>query len=190
MTERGILFSAPMVHALLDGSKTQTRRALKPARTSATDSPYGRPGDRLWVRETFIAYGRWETRYHELKRRDEWRFVDMTAGCGRVFHYAADNPDLPLAAGRSTTPAWHTRPALFMPRAASRILLEIVAVRIERLQDIGEADARAEGARPEADPPSYRLGYRKVWEAINGTGSWDANPLVWVVEFRKVEAPG
>lgn len=195
MTERGILFSAPMVRALLDGSKTQTRRAVKPAVGAERHSPYGQPGDRLWVRETFFAYGRWETRYNEKKQRPEWRFVDMTSECNHIYRYAADNPELPLASGRSTAPAWHTRPALFMPRVASRILLEIVSVRTERLQDIGEADARAEGTTqvPEQCAPddeaglhAYRLGYRALWERINGVGSWDGNPWVWVVEFRRI----
>ncbi len=189
MKERGILFSAPMVRALLDGTKTQTRRALKrqpwascsieegdegesPFVYSALGGagpgydveesrtpcrcPYGQPGDRLWVRETFFAYGRWETRYNEKKQRDEWYFVDMTVECGCTYQYAAENPEVLLAKGRGATPGWHTRPALFMPRAVSRILLEIVSVRIERLQNISEADAAAEGwpRRPEvSDDP-------------------------------------
>lgn len=189
MSERGILFSAPMVRALLAGTKTQTRRAVKARESNAhadSRSPYGRPGDRLWVRESFFAYGRWEKRYNETKQRDEWRFVDMTRECGHSYLYAADNPDVRLEKGRSVTPGWHTRSSLFMPRAASRILLEVVAVRVERLQVISEQDAIAEGVEQDAGNPIDS--YRSVWERINGTGSWDANPLIWVVEFRRREA--
>lgn len=162
--ERPILFSAPMVRALLDGSKTQTRRICKHAGATAPAPqsviggvanysagmsalcPYGQPGHRIWVRETFLAYGRWETRFSAKKARDEWHFVDMTLECDRRYQYAADNPDVPLAKGRGgAMPSWYTRPAIFMPRWASRILLEIVSVRVERLQDISESDADAEG---------------------------------------------
>lgn len=170
--ERPILFSAPMVRALLDGSKTQTRRVVKPApreywnpvvgnyhpvvianggyeepgpeifgasdETEGRKFPYGRPGDRLIVRETFFSYGRWVTRFNAKKRRDEWHFVDMTAECDRRYQYSADNPDVPLATGRGgVMPGWYRRPAIFMPRSAARILLEITRVRVERLNDIG-----------------------------------------------------
>ena len=189
MSERGILFSAPMVRALLAGTKTQTRRAVKvPEGIVHADlrSPYGRPGDQLWVRETFFAYGRWDTRYNEKKQRDEWRFADMTRECGHSYLYAADNPDVPVEKGRSPTPAWYTRPALFMPRAASRILLEVVSVRVERLQAISEHDAIAEGIEGGVGNPV--ASYRSLWEQINGTGSWSANPWIWAVEFRRRDA--
>jgi hypothetical protein len=252
--ERPILFSAPMVRALLDGSKSQTRRAVKPEpspywnpvvglynpvtidnggyeapgpeifgasdETQGRRSPYGQPGDRLRVRETFFAFGRWETRYSEKKKRDEWHFVDMTGECGHAYQYAADAPDLPLAAGRGgALPGWHKRPAIFMPRAASRILLEIVSVRVERLNDCSEMDAIAEGIekwgephprrgqRWNCPPHAQRFGsgdnvedagfvggavkdpreaYRGLWASINGPGSWEANPFVWVISFRRV----
>lgn len=220
MKERPILFSAPMVRALLDGSKTQTRRAYKvryhpdigcemdaselarePQHVIDRCCPYGRPGDQLRVRETFFAYGRWETRFSEKKKRDEWHFVDMTAECDRVYQFAADNPDLPLAAGRGgALPGWYKRPAIFMPRAASRILLEIISVRVERLNDCSEPDARAEGitdggcvccgaAEPCGCPnpsPDARDAYVSLWESINGAGSWGANPWVWAVTFKRV----
>ncbi len=164
-----MLFNAPMARALLDGSKTQTRRPVKPAPEMVTNQriepwtgdpaallqllqeskrscPYGKPGDHIWVRETFFAYGRWVTRYSHKKGRDEWHFIDMTAECHRAYQYDDDSPDLPLAAGRGgALPGWYKRPAIFMPRAASRILLEIVSVRVERLNACGEEDARAEG---------------------------------------------
>jgi hypothetical protein len=185
MKERPILFSAPMVRALLDGSKTQTRRVCKQQPYSnghgwdghdiichndylppsamlmdaggkalyttsnlegwESECPYGQTGDRLYVRETFIAYGRWETRFSEKKKRDEWHFVDMTTECDRAYQFAADNPDVPLAQGRGGMPGWWVRPAIHMPRVASRIMLEIVSVRCEPLNDCSEADAKAEG---------------------------------------------
>jgi hypothetical protein len=243
MKETGILFSAPMVHALLAGCKAQTRRVCKPAEDAGLSyvvgirdprdldqrplevqgsgwfgdeagdvqfrSPYGRPGDHLWVRETFFAYGRWEIRYSEKEKRDEWRFVDMTLECGWTYQYAADNPDLPLAKGRSVTPGWCKRPAIHMPRVASRIQLKVIGVRVERLQDLSDADAVAEGIdRAEngfSNGPSYRDyslpdsrdtadwftsptdSYRTLWGRINGPGSWEANPWIWVVEFRRVK---
>jgi hypothetical protein len=221
MTERGILFSAPMVRALLDGTKTQTRRALRvqpldvlpmngehagrewvglmqrepEPKGTAFRCKFGHPGDCLWVRETFFAFGRWETRYSEKKQRDEWHFVDMTVECDRAYQHAASNPEVPLATGRGPLPGWYTRPAIHMPRVASRILLEIVSVRVERLQDISEGDAEAEGwpRRPEVsdDPQVHadaaRDWYMDLWEDINGAGSWAANPWVWVVQFRRIE---
>jgi hypothetical protein len=241
MKERPILFQGAMVRAILDGSKTQTRRIMNPQPVFtgySTDlswrhswawkreelvgrrdevlasCPHGKPCDRLWVRETFFAYGRWETRFSEKKRRDEWHFIDMTMECGQVNRYAADNPDLPLTKGRGARAGWYKRPAIFMPRAASRIVLENVSVRVERLQDISEVDAIAEGAthlrsqawdrqhfpawryqfeeaiaaglKPPVGP-SPRQAYGALWESINGAGSWAANPWVWVVEFSKVK---
>ena len=234
MKERPILFSAPMVRAILAGEKTQTRRAIKdqsigdrfshvtedgsahiewegvpccgtgvwevPEYCADVPCPYGKPGDRLLVKETFFAYGRWETRFSAKKGRDEWHFIDMTEECGLSYLYAADNPDRTLAKGRGTLlPGWHRRPAIFMPRRAIRIFLEVVSVRVERLQDISEADALAEGSRewaseqdtPVRDMPEgeTHLIYRQLWESINGAGSWDKNPWVWVVEFKRIEPP-
>lgn len=194
MKDHPILFSGAMVRALLDGSKTQTRRALKVrcqeigerddgslwpwsenADTAADHwhaCPYGQPGDRLWVRETFC---------------------DLDDG---EFEYRADGECDP-----NVVPRW--TPSIHMPRAASRILLEIVSVRVERLQDISEADCWAEGIEMvdgllddlaiihlakqmgrsfEDAAPTYAA----LWESINGAGSWDANPWVWVVEFKRV----
>jgi hypothetical protein len=111
---------------------------------------------------------------------------------------ARDRPTLPLRldepdgadprAGRvaGDLPRWHRRPALFMPRAASRILLDIVGVRIERLREISPDDALAEGIAPAGTGGDPVLAYRNVWERINGAGSWDANPWVWVVEFTRL----
>jgi hypothetical protein len=185
--------------------------------------PYGQPGDRLWVRETYFAFGRWETRFSAKKWRDEWHFVDMTLECDRAYQYDADGaPQMPVQQRRNAgvTPGWWKRPAIFMPRAASRITLEVTGVRVERLQEISEADAIAEGIEPnwlgdlavgnngfggqgwtpdngwkhytnsiDGDPAfTPEESYRSLWESINGAGSWDANPWVWVVEFRKDHA--
>lgn len=193
--ERPILFSGPMVRAILEGQKTQTRRVVKPAplhrpvlcRPGATigctdeqwvdadgihagkpmKCPYGKPGDRLWVRETWA----WCS-----KARGHWL-------------YRADDSDL----GTCHVKDGRWKPSIHMKRAASRIMLQVVAVRVERLQEISEADAEAEGVAfmreyPDADETlSARQLYDILWESINGDGSWAANPWVWVVEFRKVE---
>lgn len=202
MKERPILFSAPMVRALLDGNKTQTRRVVKglalewlkpdmfaPEYVASPDSflsPYGFAGDRLWVRETFFAYGRWETRFSVKKGRDEWHFVDMTMECDRAYQHAVESNEVPLAKDRGgVTPGWWRRPAIFMPRVAARILLDITDVRIERLHHCSEDDAWAEG-RPE-DATGALDWYRQLWDQINakrGYG-WDVNPWVWVVEFKR-----
>ncbi len=209
MKERPILFTGAMVRALLDGSKTQTRRIVKPqppederiytglyhptvvdrhgeeqpsaevfgAYTQdgewALPCPYGESSDRLWVRDTFYAFGRWETRYSEKKKRDAWHFVDMTTECDRRYQYAADNPDVPLAKGRSgAQPGWYTRPAIFMPRAACRVLRDIARIRVERLQDISEADAKAEGTFTDEQRPEehdYKSNYWMCPQCL-GTG--------------------
>lgn len=219
MREDLILFTGPMVRAIRTGTKRQTRRVCKPTRDLGIgcelapnelagevnggdfrNAKYA-PGDRLAVRETFFAFGRWETCFSAKKGRDEWHFVDMTAECGHAYWYAADgDPRMPVQGKRSggVTPGWWKRPAIFMPRAAGRLTLEISAVRVERLQSISEADARAEGitdggclncGEPEpcgcaAPAPDARDSYIQLWESINGAGSWDANPWVWTVTFE------
>jgi hypothetical protein len=194
--ERGILFSGPMVEALLAGTKTQTRRAVRPqpGEGIAPRNPFGQPGDRLWVRERFVAFGHWQTRHNAAKAREEWFFTDLTRQTGRQWRYGDADPQAARVAGAA--PTWHPRPALFMPRAASRILLEIVEVRSERLRAIGRADAMAEGIRRVGDAWALAgteettrdpvLAYRAVWDSINGAGSWEADPLVWVVGFRRL----
>ena len=169
--------------------------------THSVRCPYGAPGDRLWVRETFFAWGRWETRFNAKKGRDEWHFVDMAEESGNGYLYAADGvSDTQAFIKRRSDqkPMYWKRPAIFMPRAASRITLEITEVRVERLQDISEADALAEGIvrQPDdgyglADTTHYhscdpRQSYFSLWEAINGPGSVMANPWVWAVTFRRL----
>ena len=236
MKEHPILMNGAMVRALLDGSKTQTRRIMKPqpepvphrpgdyqwpcnafqSMVSVADTrapgahgmagdacPHGAHRDQIWVRETFFAYGRWVTRYSKKKGRDEWHFIDMTAECDRTYQYDADFPGVPLAAGRGgALPGWYMRPSIFMPRAACRILLEIVSVRVERLQDISDADIVAEGIDMEALAESQdrydivckgsgasgrateRSAWRDLWESTGG--DWDSNPWLWVIEFKRV----
>ena len=167
--------------------------------------PYGKPGDQLWVRETFFALGRWETRFSAKKGRDEWHFIDMTLECGKDYLYAADGvSDTQAFIKRrgGVEPMYWKRPAIFMPREASRITLEIVSVRVERLQDISDADADAEcfggdfpsNVLPELFPGtaddwghlSMAQCYQRLWESINGPGSWEANPFVWCGSFKRV----
>lgn len=226
MKERPILFSAPMVRAILEGRKTQTRRVIKPRKSAegllcdpiATQSfasehlesleiqgfdcehvgegqfrvfppcPYGEVGTRLWVRETWakntgIAGG-------FLYRADH-------GGCAS---YASHN----LASGMTTHSMDKWKPSIHMPRWASRITLEITGVRVERLNDISEQDAMEEGIQctkgiltgnkkywvPDEGYECFSTAssaFRELWESINGAGSWQQNPWVWVVEFRRVE---
>ena len=204
MKERPILFSAPMVRAILEGRKTQTRRVVKPqppaghnfagftihsTRTSdegkavwgAGDAlpylraahrvrcPYGQPGDRLWVRETWA-------------RDDEDGALFYRADVGLGGN--ADDWERNRIDG---APRYRWRSPIHMPRWASRITLEITGVRVERLQCISDHDAIAEGAQQIGDcDGAFVAGYRNLWESINGAGSWDANPFVWVVEFKAV----
>jgi hypothetical protein len=195
--ERPILFSGPMVRAILEGRKTQTRRIIKPqpvekdgwfsreGYTAGSEKalregmpffggcPYGSSGERIWVREAF---------QHNLNSRERYRYrADSHAGLEKR-----------VGDGRWT-------PSIHMPRVASRINLEITGVRIERLNDISEADAVAEGIEPVRNiwklygqqMPGFadatgqpRKSYASLWESINGPGSWAANPWVWVVEFK------
>lgn len=207
MKEHPILFSAPMVRAILEGRKTQTRRVVKPQPTfdrrgvtaagwAERDGlwmfpnvapevrircPYGQPGDRLWVRET-------------THRRPMLNILtgEPLAPKYDGGAYSADDQDV-LTPDDFDICWWYSRkvcPAIHMPRWASRIDLEVTGVRVERLQDISEDDARAEGYAQHGDavdqmaPSSWFSG---LWESINGPGSWDANPWVWVVEFRRVK---
>lgn len=227
MTERPILFSAPMVRGLLNGSKTMTRRVVKPQPFAVQElsdgtwesspdggfdvgvkrlkCPYGLPGDRLWVRESFWECGRWEPDYGEPGSGD---------GAGKYWKaFGAWSFDADLCTPISGN-IWRRIPSIHMPRRRSRILLEVVSTRIERLCAISEVDAIAEGAlsvrseewdrkffpawkaacdmacsdgeRPPLGPSPKRT-FLALWESINGNGSWIANPWVWVVEFRRLK---
>jgi hypothetical protein len=227
MKERPILFSAPMVRAILAGQKTVTRREV--TKQAALDClaagfepsfltlpgnadlcPYGKPSDRLWVRETwgvishnFDQHGNavaWEPD-RPAKAIREMRFGGGYYS-GHVI-YRADGPAEWAGdddGGGEPRSAWKS--SIHMPRIASRILLEITGVRVERLQDISRSDIRAEGlvCPPELASddvsPNYRDWYpaawRELWQSINGPACWEANPWVWVVEFERVlqELPG
>lgn len=177
MTDRPIIFSAPMVRALLDGRKTQTRRILKPAKYSFDNNiklPDGANkgevrlnwaiGDRLWVREAVC----WVSAHG-------WK-------------YRADNDDLSDFRAQGEVSKW--APSIHMPRHASRLTLIVSAVRVQRLQEISEADAQAEGAQaigaeegPDEDERSFVWGFQKLWTSIHGPGAWDANPWVCAIGF-------
>lgn len=204
MRERPILFSSPMVRAILAGTKTQTRRVVKPVgdddsfvlqdygdgwwpyRSDDGESPmkgdneiphacpYGHPGDRLWVRETWRVCGGREYEYQQDRSQVMYRATHQEDG-------------FPL-----TWESYVWRPSIFMPRWASRITLEVTGVRVERLQDISIADAMAEGVvetnanlRGLEPCMEWRYAYEDLWRQINGPDSWDANPWVWVIEFRR-----
>ena len=208
--ERPILFSAPMVRAILEDRKTVTRRQVKCSIANRFDEPrgqadvdagypfvecedgyvsavklcpYGQPGNRLWVRETWA-----EIRVAQAPDQ-EW-----------IVYRECDN---------RTDYGGPWKPSIFMPRRACRILLEVTAVRVERLQGISDDQALAEGIvgvdfRPDDGWPictGYMVGpddgksslettaaraFAKLWSSINGAESWDANPWVWVVEFKRV----
>jgi hypothetical protein len=213
MKERPILFSGEMVRAILDGTKTMMRSVVKPQpdlsilKESYRDlefefrrmpvlgpthvpsewgfcakydkpncvpiygyeCPYGTIGDRLWVKET-----------HHVR---DAGYVD---GTGRDIVYKADDEDFPYG--------W--TPSIHMPRWASRITLEITDIRVERLQDISEEDAKAEGVGAHggwnADETEYGVNARgpfsRLWDSINAKSyPWASNPWVWVIEFRRAE---
>lgn len=228
MKMKPILFSGEMVRAIRAGTKTQTRRvALARAQNEADiigsaimedlmsemgdekpvaelkawneriKCPYGEVGDHLWVREEHYAFGHWEEvpGVKTKKGRQKWKFVPTHRGC-------SFEPPSSFRKGRHHkdpyTKAWHKRLARFMPRAFSRIRLEVTGIRVERLNEISEADALAEGVTVGADAvfsaaitkgeqTAAQLEYWHLWETINGAGSWGLNPFVWVVEFKRVE---
>lgn len=216
--ERPIIFSAAMVRAILEGRKTQTRRIVKgralewlddsgftPEYVSSPENglcPYGKPGDRLWVRETFSL----ETAVEDeapphsdgrpLLRRPEDDF-DGYQPLWTQPHYNATDPARDLCCEREGCAICrdhdcgpHWKPSIHMPRWASRILLEVVSVRVERLSDILEADARAEGISREGVPEDVpdSVVFNKLWDDIHGVGAFEMNPWLWVVEFKRVNA--
>lgn len=208
MKERPILFKGPLVRAILSGQKTVTRRLLKMPHgfweTSATgelvpiptNCPYGQRGDRLWVRET------WYCDHFEVMRGPYLKPDDLDVGEAiddGTLVYGADG----LAPYEQEQPTW--KPSIHMPRWACRILLEITDVRVERLQDISDAEIEREGIDLDAladgqdrydmchagsgadGRPTLRTAWRHLWESTGG--DWDANPWVWVVEFKRVTPP-
>lgn len=203
MKERPILFNTEMVNAILEGRKTQTRRIINPqpvfkegtgfhwkgamygigsdyAETVRNftnfSCPLGRIGDRLWVRETFRLYD-----------SDECPHADFPCGCPR-------NGTPLFKASHDCRDGEKWKPSIHMPRWASRILLEITGIRVERLQSISDEDAKAEGFDYSTHPSAIEMGYaigaktnfRHTWEQIYGANAWNKNPWVWVVEFKKL----
>ena len=183
--ERPILFSAPMVRAIMEGRKTQTRRVVKPIPPrglTPNHCRYGVPGDRLWVRETWAhvfgheEYESWEMPHIKSFVVDNYLTGSIPAGkpANGDTVYAADGWDDYVENGD-----FRWRPSIHMPRWASRITLDVVDVRVQLLQDITQEDAGAEGVRSREE-------FHALWESINGAGSWDANPWVWAVTFKRV----
>ena len=215
MTERGMIFNGEMVRAILDGRKTQTRRIMKVqpesnqlglllitdstkhsdigkyhwAESNATGNhvrsklfscPFGAVGDRIWVRETWAEAG---------------------ASAPDLKLYRANYPEHVPSIYENVPPAEEIRwtPSIHMPRTASRILLEITDVRVERLNAISQEDAQAEGMELTGWRPTYSDpdsggevmtpydNFAELWSSIYGSDSWNANPWVWVIEFKRVE---
>ena len=226
MKERPILFSTDMVQAISEGRKTQTRRVVRrpdifsdkawfnsiPHNTTETSykiaylkvpydelkdisgyriiCPYGQVGDRLWVKETFKHYAnKWDG--------TEWKSC-ITYKAGNVTLYDSWDKNEPPREKwwNKSTILDQWQPSIFMPRWASRITLEITDIRVERLQDITEEDAKAEGMNkaigwmfgfvsPETDNRLREI-FRCLWNKINGKKhSWESNPFVWVIEFKR-----
>ncbi|MGG7716466.1 hypothetical protein PGN42_10400 [Klebsiella aerogenes] len=210
MKERGMIFNGEMVRAILDGHKTQTRRVMKPqpdedglakiingpwVDTSERiyRCPFGVPGDRIWVRETFqgplFDYEQMESYLEDSSKFEKPEFCQ----------YAADGKPAPeyYDADDNLRHGW--RPSIHMPRWASRILLEITDVRVERLNAISQEDAQDEGMELTGWRPTYSDpdgggevwtpydNFALLWESIYGEGSWKVNPWVWVIEFKRIE---
>lgn len=183
MKDRPIIFSGPMVRALLEGRKTQTRRIAKPQFVdfkgqefyNVDRCPYGKPGDLLWVREA-VCIG------YEIGR-GEFTAIPFD-GCEkfrRAFYRATDD-DKPNEAKRP----W--RPSIHMPRWASRLTLRITEVRVQRLQEITHTDAELEGVLCNMSRKTFREHYADLWDHINGAGAWQANPWVWAITFAVVKS--
>lgn len=208
MTERPILFSAPMVKAVLSGEKTQTRRVVKlGGAVQSVDltgavaerrerynfvrlangheyslrPPYGVPGDRLWVRETFRHFGNSSQGRNPVQAQVRYRADDATMLLGAWESFEAAPHRAWWNTGRSP---W--TPGIHMPRWASRIALELTSVRVERLAEISWDDACAEGW-PGSEDGAVRW-FKRLWDSINakrGFG-WDTNPWVWVLGFPRM----
>ncbi|ALD08111.1 TPA: hypothetical protein MF104_16295 [Klebsiella pneumoniae] len=208
ITERGMIFNAEMVRAILDGRKTQTRRPIKWKQTRFTEigeredgskwpwsedaehafdfwhpCPFGSVGDRIWVRETF------QGPLFDFDLMDSYCKDSTPFEKSEFCVYKADGVPAPefYDADDELHCCW--RPSIHMPRWASRILLEITDVRVERLKSISDRDALREGCSA-ADMKSGDCVadvFARLWASIYGSDSWNANPWVWVIEFKRVE---
>ncbi|MBE0152948.1 hypothetical protein FOT80_26600 [Serratia fonticola] len=222
MKERPIIFNSEMVRAILDGRKTQTRRVIKPQPTlsertgfnwngyaygigsSHKDTirnfancfkvcPFGQVGDQLWVRET------WQLIHSEYDE-DEITYAPRIPEQHDSYWQPVYEVDFKGESRETRGFPW--RPSIHMPRHACRLVLEITGVRVERLGDISNDDAKAEGVTPAGEllpniPDAYltpkgdfataKVAFQRLWESIYGAESWQANPWVWVIEFRRVK---
>lgn len=217
MKERGMIFNGEMVRAILDGRKTQTRRPIKWKQTRFTEigeredgsnwpwsedtekvcdywhpCPFGAVGDRIWVRETFqgplFDYEKMESYLEDSSKFEKPEFCQ----------YAADGKPAPEYYDADDNLHCGWRPSIHMPRWASRINLEITDVRVERLNDISQEDAQAEGMELTGWRPTYSDpdsggevctpydNFAQLWSSIYGEESWQGNPWVWVIEFKVV----
>ena len=225
MKSRPILMSAPMVRAILNGTKTQTRRQVcnqfaadaEPAEVAATSPegwlisghsglwrddagaclddaircPYGIPGELLRVKESVWMWCERRPNGTTPTGRHKWWYVPM---CEAGVFYAADHPKKPkidvVSPETGNHWGWRLKIGRFMPAWASRITLENIGVRVERLNDISAEDCIAEGLsttlREHDAVCALHDAYKDLWESINGAGSWAANPWVWCVEFRRI----
>ena len=235
MKERGILFSAAMVRAILEGRKSQTRRVCYTfgenmhngpimrlgfivssvfnrgrrhagmemerkftgkgwglAQCIQTDvddyvtfpirSPYGQPGDRMVVREAYWAWGKWVPNGATAAGRKKFKFMPV----GTSLRYQENPPKQTVK--RDGECGWVYRHARYMPKAHSRITLELTDVRVQRVQEISEEDAKAEGVWRETFKPSYKVAFAVLWDSINakrGFG-WVENVWVWALTFRRL----
>ncbi len=214
MKERGMIFNGEMVRAILDGRKTQTRRPIKWKQTRFTEigeredgskwpwsedaehtcdfwhpCPFGAVGDRIWVREAYrfpaslddvsptgVGEMAVATGYRKPWAPTFYEFTGTFSDGWKGF----ETPPKVSDAGK-------LRPSIHMPRWASRILLEITDVRVERLRSMSHDDARAESVIAASGPLEAGLAFRELWHSIYGEESWKANPWVWVIEFKRVE---
>lgn len=219
MKERGMIFNGEMVRAILDGRKTQTRRPVRfpvldknlgcelagnelAGELSAgnyLNSAFGRPGDRIWVRETWAILGNedgccidWEEKLCKADERSAARIYrascEQKPGNYGLWSIPDDADWKPHTKDHQYEGAW--RPSIHMPRWASRILLEITDVRVERLQSITFGDICKEVGCGLYDfrPATYGFQvWEELWKSIYGAENWQANPWVWVIEFKRVE---
>lgn len=221
MKEHGMIFNGEMVRALLDGRKTQTRRPIKWKQTRFTEigeredgskwpwsedaehacdfwhpCPFGAVGDRIWVRETF------QGPLFDYDLMDSYCKDPTPFEKPEFCVYKADGVPAPEFYDADDELHCSWRPSIHMPRWASRILLEITDVRVERLNAISEEDATAEGVppaggllpdypgtflTPKGDFATAKVAFQRLWESIYGEESWNANGWVWVIEFKRVE---
>lgn len=208
MKERPIIFSGDNPKLILEGRKTQTRRLVKNHNFAVVNGrphfakpdgsfyecPYGVAGDQLYVREKHLRWGVWKgRRFSSLGYKYRKDFPE-----DRPWRYTFDEPfGNPLVMpSQKTEIGWHYRPSIFMPKLLARIWLEILRVRVERLQDISVEDAIAEGLSQYGDKfwtvegvdwfsTNPRKAFSILWDSLHGAGAWEKNSWCWVIEFRR-----